>query len=173
MAETVTELDKALDYGLAKLGMDRNNLKDKQRDAIKSFLNGNDTMIILPTGYGKSLIYQVAPFCFDYLIHTRQCSCNEESHIERKNIAVVVSPLTALMSDQVKDLTDRGIPAVNTASLKSEEKSHLKEGKYSVVLATPETLLKSATGLLHSPVYRDNVCGIFVDEGHCVAKCYV
>ena len=76
--------------------MNRNTLKDKQRDAIKSFMNGNNTMVILPTGYGKSVIYQAAPFCLDYLIHAQKCSCNEDSHTEQKNIAVVVSPLTAL-----------------------------------------------------------------------------
>ena len=121
MAETLTELDqqldKVLDYGLAKLGMDRNTLKDKQRDAIKSLMNWNDTMVILPTGYGKSLVYHAAPFCLAYLIHAQKCSCNEDSHIEQKNIAVIVSPLTTLMFDQFKDLTDRVISAVNAHHL--------------------------------------------------------
>ncbi len=166
--------DMALNYALKVMGLDRSKLKDKQEAAIYSVMNGNDTMVVLPTGYGKSLVYQVVPHCMDYLQHLKECSCDDDSHILQKNIAIVISPLTALMSDQVKSLRQLGIRAINVAAAKSdEEKCDLKNGKFSVVFATPESLLKSGTGLLHSSVYRDNVCGIFVDEGHCVAKWYV
>lgn len=164
----------ALKYALSKMGMDKQTLKDKQEAAIMSILDGKDTMVILPTGYGKSLVYQVAPLSTDFIRHSTDCSCDQLSHVEQKSIAVVISPLIALMSDQVNDLRQKGISAVNVATVRSdEERKLLQEGKFSVVFATPESLLKSGTGLLHLTVYRENVCGIFVDEGHCVAKWYV
>jgi len=44
-------------------------LKPKQRDAIQSFLSGNDTLVVLLTGYGKSIIYTALPLIFDNLMH--------------------------------------------------------------------------------------------------------
>ncbi len=49
------------------------NLKDKQIEAVTTFLEGNDTFVSLPTGYGKSLIYAVLPFAFDKL--RGMCGC--------------------------------------------------------------------------------------------------
>ncbi|XP_072023205.1 uncharacterized protein [Amphiura filiformis] len=163
--------EAAVHYAMKMLGMDSDKLRDGQRRAINSVLERRDTFVVLPTGYGKSIIYQTAPFIEDYRLHNKDCQCATESHIEKKGIAIVISPLVALMSNQVKKLQERGISAINLATVKTaEEKNKLREGKYSIVYATPESLLKSGTGLLSTPVYRSNVCGIFIDEGHCVAK---
>ena len=65
------------------------SLKDKQADILVEFMHGNDVFGVLPTGYGKSLCYACLPRMFD------------ELHKENNSIVIVVSPLTAIMIDQV------------------------------------------------------------------------
>ena len=86
MATATPLLD--LDSAASKLGI--SSLKDKQREAITSFVDGHDVFVSLPTGYGKSLCYTLLPLVFDSLR-------SSDSH---KSIVLVVSPLTALMIDQ-------------------------------------------------------------------------
>ena len=66
-------------------------LKDKQKEAICSFVNGRDFFVILPTGYGKTLCYVLLPYVFDHL-----------RGITRSSIVICVSPLISLMMDQVR-----------------------------------------------------------------------
>lgn len=58
-------LSRAIEYSLGKLSF--TTLKDKQREAIVSFVSGKDTFVILPTGYGKSLCFSCLPYIFDCL----------------------------------------------------------------------------------------------------------
>ena len=67
-------------------------VRPMQLQAIRSFMEGNDVLICLPTGSGKSLCYSVLPYAFDDLL-------NPEG-----SIVVVVSPLIALMKDQVSNM---------------------------------------------------------------------
>ena len=76
------------------------NLKDLQRKALKKLVIGEDVFIIQPTGSGKSLIYQSAPMVFDIVNRTTF-----------ESIAVVISPLTLLMQDQVKFPKSIGVTA--------------------------------------------------------------
>ena len=64
------------------------SLKDKQNEAIITFLSGKDVFVALPTSYGKSLCYGCLPWAFDILRKT-------------KSISIVVLPLISLMNDQV------------------------------------------------------------------------
>ena len=89
-------------------------------------LNGRDALVSLPTGFGKSLIYQVPAMI-----------------VERPTI--VISPLIALMTDQERALKKRGVPVVAIHSrLRAAERraalERLKKGGRLVVLTTPETL---------------------------------
>ena len=70
------------------------SLKPLQQKAIDSILHGNDTMVIMPTGGGKSLVFQLPAVC-------------------NHKPAVVVSPLIALINDQITDLRSRGVEAVS------------------------------------------------------------
>ena len=72
------------------------SLKSEQETALLSFLGGRDVFVSLPTGYGKSLCYAALPATFDSL---RQAT----------SIVVTVSPLIALMKDQVATLSARGL----------------------------------------------------------------
>ena len=76
-------------------------LKPFQESAVKSFVSGKDVFVSLPTGYGKSFCYSCLPWVFDALNHKQT----------PYSMVVVVSPLIALMKDQLKVLTDKGIAA--------------------------------------------------------------
>ena len=68
------------------------SLREEQTKAIKGILSGRDVFVCLPTGYGKTLCYSILPKAFDFLKENSQ------------SVIVVVSPLIALMKDQVRAL---------------------------------------------------------------------
>lgn len=70
------------------------NLKDEQRHAIELLFQGKHVLVVLPTGFGKSLIYTIPPL------------------IQEGKIALIISPLKALMASQVKSLRAKGVPCV-------------------------------------------------------------
>ena len=84
MAVSNQELESAIMQASQQLGYA--TIRPDQNTAIKSFMEGRDVFICLPTGSGKSLCFSVLPYAFDYL---------------HKRIVIVVSPLIALMKDQV------------------------------------------------------------------------
>ena len=84
-------------------------LKDAQLECLEAFSNHQDTMCILPTGYGKSVIYQMSPF-----IHFAKTLENPSGEIDFTNnpfITFVLTPLNSIIKDQVSDLCTRGIKA--------------------------------------------------------------
>ena len=109
-------------------------LRPEQESAMLAVLNGRDALVALPTGFGKSLIYQVPAMI-----------------LERPTI--VVSPLIALMADQESALRRCGVPMVALHSrLRAAERrtalERLERGGRLVVLTTPETLESAATAPL-------------------------
>lgn len=124
-----------------------------QREIIQATLSGKDVMAILPTGAGKSLCFQLPA-------------------ILSKGVTVVVSPLIALMKDQVDQLDTAGIPGTFlNSSLSSQEAGErmrgLLRGKYKLLYIAPERMMmESCLSFL-----RDiNVCRIAVDEAHCISE---
>lgn len=94
-----------------------------QRDAIETLLAGQDLLVVMPTGAGKSLIYQAASF-----------------HLP--GLTLVISPLIALMQDQVTGLKARGIPAtfINSTLSQGEQQirlSNLRRNRYKIVYVAP------------------------------------
>ena len=89
-------------------------LKEKQKDAIKSFVEGNDVLVILPTGYGKSLCFALLrlPLVFDYLRGEANTS-----------IVICVSPLMSLMMEQRTRFSHRGLSAEFVGELQTDPKS--------------------------------------------------
>ena len=115
-------------------------MKPRQKEALQSIVcKGQDCLIVLPTGYGKSLIYQMLPSLFDK-ISARNLSSKD------KSIVIVVSPLNALIDDQINRLKSAG---VNCTSLRVcgdevdgafEEKisEDLQAGKFKLIFTHPE-----------------------------------
>lgn len=92
-------MDKAIEYSLEKLGY--NTLRPNQDIVIKQYLQGHDILFCSPTGSGKSLLFEVAPFLHQYIENkVDQCTC------------LVISPLSALMKSPVQRLISKGIKAV-------------------------------------------------------------
>jgi ATP-dependent DNA helicase RecQ len=126
---------------------------DGQEPVMASILSGRDTMVIMPTGGGKSLCYQLPAMVMD-------------------GVTVVVSPLIALMKDQVDALERRGIPAtlINSSLSPGEQMQRiqsLRNGEYKLVYVAPERFRsRSFTNAL-----REVQIALFaVDEAHCLSQ---
>ena len=136
-------LDSVLEDVLRSRGQGNLILKPRQKEALQTIVfKGQDCLIVLPTGYGKSLIYQMLPSLFDK-ISARNLSSKD------KSIVIVVSPLNALIDDQINKLKSAG---VNCTSLRVcgdevdgafEEKilEDLQAGKFELIFTHPEVRL--------------------------------
>ncbi len=124
-----------------------------QEQAIEAAVSGRDTVVVIPTGGGKSLCYQ-AP-----------------AAARESGITVVVSPLIALMKDQVDALNARGIAsALYNSSLRSDEKraviDGLHNGQFKLLYVAPERFPdQNFIDLLHGA----GVNSIAIDEAHCIS----
>jgi ATP-dependent DNA helicase RecQ len=128
-------------------------LQPEQESAMVAILEGQDALVALPTGFGKSLIYQVPAMI-----------------LERPTI--VVSPLIALMADQERALRSHRVPVVVLHSrLRAGERraalEQLERGGRLVVLTTPETLESRATAPWFERARPALLC---VDEAHCISE---
>lgn len=124
-----------------------------QKDAVHALLSGRDVMCILPTGAGKSLCWQLPA-----LVH--------------EGLTVVVSPLIALMRDQVQHLHALGVPAVSIDSLMSADEKEaalaiIRQGRARILFVSPERLEQSAFQHLCREM---NPWLLVVDEAHCAVQ---
>lgn len=129
------------------------SFRPKQEDIVLSALDGKDVLAILPTGGGKSVCFQVPAMM-------------------REGIAIVVTPLIALMKDQVQNLNDHGIKAlcVNAGMNRREVDLTLNNaayGDFKFLYVSPERL---GTQLFRQYVREMNVSFIVVDEAHCISQ---
>lgn len=156
-------------------------LKPKQVKCLEALLLGKDVISILPTGYGKSFIFQILA---DFL---------PQKH--SRNIVLIISPLTSIIDDQLKVLAERNICAAvlpfsfmstttdlfssGDADKKGEEKSNnsllrnisddIKKGNMKLLYGHPEAFFsEEGRLLLKSKVFQENVVACAVDEAHCV-----
>ena len=159
MAYSSCSVSVAVATALQSLGY--SELKPMQKQVVDAFVGGRDVFVSLPTGSGKSLCYSILPSVFDTL---RGCN---------KSIMIVVSPLIALMQDQVQSLCQKDVRAAFLCGgTDSITKSSICAGDYQVLFVSPEMLLrdKEMRDILQSPTYQENVVGLAVDEAHCVKK---
>ena len=124
-----------------------------QREVIENILAHRDTLAVMPTGGGKSLCYQIPALLFD-------------------GLTVVVSPLIALMKDQVEQLRAAGVPALFlNSSLQPEEYQQnmawVRDGSVRLLYVAPETLLTPRLFDLLSSVKIDLLT---IDEAHCISE---
>ncbi|MDI1314613.1 RecQ family ATP-dependent DNA helicase, partial [Prosthecobacter sp.] len=124
-----------------------------QREIMDATLAGRDVVAILPTGAGKSLCFQLPA-------------------LAREGITLVISPLIALMKDQVDALVASGVAAtfINSSIQGSEaqrRRSGLEEGHYKLLYAAPERVMLPD---FVSDLQRWNVTAIAVDEAHCISQ---
>ena len=124
-----------------------------QEDIIQSILNKTDTLVVMPTGGGKSLCYQIPALIF-------------------KGLTVVISPLISLMKDQVESLRQSGVAAAFlNSSLSSSEygatMSRVKQGKIKLLYLAPEGFLRPN---MMDFLYSVGVQCLTIDEAHCISE---
>jgi ATP-dependent DNA helicase RecQ len=126
-----------------------------QQEAVHAALQGRDVLAVMPTGHGKSAIYQLAAVMSD-------------------GPAVVVSPLIALQNDQVQDLNDLGertrAVAINSTSSEREQEDSweaLEAGDAKFVFLTPEQLVKDEVA---ARVAKTRPALLVIDEAHCISS---
>ncbi len=143
------------------------SLKREQRFAIKAVYEGKDAFVCLPTGYGKSLCYQSLPFVMDHKLGLTDSDANKRCAV------LVVSPLVALMTDQVQSLRNRGVNSSIVTSTSAVAKEYLTTDES---LST-DTLLFCAPEALVMSKWRDaleifsgRIVSVVVDEAHCISK---
>jgi ATP-dependent DNA helicase RecQ len=127
-----------------------------QREAMDAILSDRDSVVVLPTGGGKSLCFQ-APALI------------------RAGLAVVVSPLISLMKDQVDTLVGNGVPAAcYNSSLGSDRKSAvlsgLREGRFRLLYVSPERLVGDGGETFINLLAGCAVRFIAIDEAHCISQ---
>ena len=149
-----------------RLGEDsRLQIRKEQLDVVTSFIEGNDVFVSLPTGGGKSLCLACLPLVFDNL-----------RGVSNKSIAIIVSPLNALMQDQVTKFTSRGISAVCVGSeCCSTLADKVTSGEVQLIYMSPETILTVPTWreMFRNQQYHENLICLAVDEAHLIEKWFV
>ena len=151
MQQTMPAATETPEELLKRFGLDA--FRPGQREAVQAALGGRDSLVVMPTGGGKSLCYQLPA-------------------LAGRGLVVVVSPLIALMSDQLQRLEQAGVRATMLASGMQEGHNaqalrDIEAGVTQLVLAAPERFA--------SPAFREALArrtvGLFVvDEAHCVAE---
>jgi ATP-dependent DNA helicase RecQ len=131
------------------------DFRPPQAEIVSSLLAGKDTLIIMPTGGGKSICFQLPA-----LLQT--------------GLTLVVSPLVALMENQVQELRDRHLPAALLHSQLSTQQRRqtlqsLQQNKLRLLYLSPETLLsKPVWEIISQPHIQIN--GLILDEAHCLVQ---
>lgn len=129
------------------------DFRHHQADIIQSLLNNEDALVLMPTGGGKSLCYQIPAMV-------------------REGVGIIISPLIALMQDQVDALQQLGIQAAFLNSSMDGEAQHkteqlLLKGEIDLLYVAPERLM---TNKMLSLLERANIALFAIDEAHCVSQ---
>jgi ATP-dependent DNA helicase RecQ len=140
-----------IDDALSQFGL--SSFRPGQREVIEQVVAGEDCLCVMPTGGGKSLCYQLPG-------------------VVRAGLTIVVSPLIALMKDQVDGLNQRGIPAtlINSTLSMSEQQYRLQDiaaGKYRLLYVAPERLRNQRfiEAIRATPIQL-----LAIDEAHCISQ---
>ena len=131
------------------------SFRGQQWDIINHTLDGGDSIVLMPTGGGKSMCYQLPGL------------------MSRDGFAIVISPLLALMNDQIDALQQNGIPALALNSEKSDTENRqtldlVLQGKVKLLYISPEKLLSEIDRWSTSII--DRICLFAVDEAHCISQ---
>src|SRR5215210_6930389 len=127
-----------------------------QREAMDAILSDRDSIVVMPTGGGKSLCFQAPAMV-------------------RDGLAVVVSPLISLMKDQVDTLVGNGVAAACynsalAADRKASVAAGLREGRYRLLYVSPERLAGEGSDGFLAMLGRCQVNFMAVDEAHCISQ---
>ena len=153
------------DYFLATVQIVLERMKDfprllrkQQEDAIFAAIGKQDVFAILPTGFGKSLIYQALPLIYQEIHHT-----------STPPVVLVVSPLARLMKEQVDRLNCQGIASMWIGQPKHEMKH--KTETCLLVFGSPEGILSGSwRENIENDDFQQRLIGVVIDEVHCITE---
>ncbi|KAK2043141.1 RecQ family ATP-dependent DNA helicase [Colletotrichum somersetense] len=174
LEEPASKRQKASDHSelaesVLKKRFKLNNFRLEQKAAINRLLEGESAIVVFPTGGGKSLCYQVPAVAIKELDRETGSRSPEDG-----GVSVVISPLIALMKDQVDALRRRGIAAAVLDSTQSREEfvethNKLANGKLDLLYCAPERL--NNEGFLASlQSIRGGIRLLAIDEAHCISE---
>ena len=140
-------------FDVLKKSFKLESFRTSQERVINNILSGNHSLVLMPTGMGKSLCYQLPA-------------------VMKQGLTVVISPLISLMKDQVDSMKRLGLDAVyiNSSLSKPEREGRyrgLRQGKYKIILVSPERFRKQE--FLESLTGRE-ISFLAVDEAHCISQ---
>ena len=158
-------MDAIIETAVRKLGY--SEAKEFQKKSIEEFVSGKDVFVSVPTGYGKTVCYACLPLVFD-TIHGHQLPYS---------VIIVISPLKALMREQVLILRAKGLSVIQVSGDSEDieqEKANTSKGRFQVIYTSPEILLanKEWADVFQSRPLRQRLVGIVIDEAHCIKKWY-
>ncbi|MEX1382651.1 DEAD/DEAH box helicase, partial [Lutibacter sp.] len=130
-----------------------NEFRPPQEEIINTVIKGENCVVLLPTGNGKSLCYQVPGLAME-------------------GVCIVISPLIALIKDQVESLTEKNIKSIALTSKLSQEEvivafDNLQFGGYKFLYLSPEKL---QSPFIQDKIRQLNVSFIAIDEAHCISE---
>ena len=186
-----------LQFAIQNSSLDHFILKPKQVLCLEYIFLQRDTLAVLPTGYGKSLVFYLTPA---QLFAKKNQNQSLFPGVKITTVVIVVSPLNALIKNQVNRLSSHRIEAValdvkgstttttthehddgddediedeqeDISGFQFNDREKLEIGGYNIVFAHPEFLVsKYGRTLLQSAPYQKNVCAVVIDEAHCILE---
>lgn len=170
----------SLQFAISNSSYSNINLKAKQVKCLEAIYLGRDVVAVLPTGYGKSMIFHLLPS----LLYDKMISGRPASSSPVRPVIIVVSPLNALMKDQIRKTSEGNVSATFLNVRKKKESSDLeldvsdasqrmlKDAKYDIIYTHPEAFISCKDGmeLFQSPPYQHSVQVVVVDEAHCILE---
>ena len=138
--------------------------RGQQPQIIREVLRSNHCLVIMPTGMGKSLCYQIPALVL--------ASKTTSARTDQPPLTLVMSPLIALMKDQVDALLDRGVDATFiNSSLQRDERlrryTNISKGRYDLLYVTPERFRKDD---FREVLSKREIVLLAVDEAHCISE---
>lgn len=182
---TRSHFDAACSFLCHVWGID--DLKTQQKQTLEALFRGQDTIALLPTGFGKTLSFQGLVLLFDYLFNGAP-DAKDRKHPSNptfiRPVLIVVSPLTQLILRQVADFNDKMKHARcswlsaacaytldgNVADSHSELGRRIHAGRANIVYLSPGHLIENGRyrSILDSAAYAGRIVAFIVDEVHCV-----
>ena len=131
MVSSSSDVEVAIRKAFRRLGYP--DAKEEQLKAAREFISGRYVFVCLPTGSRKSMCYGCLPYAFDEL--AANSFKDSSTNAKPSAIVLIVSPLTALMEDQVKQFTDMGLKAAFVGEAQDDQsvERRVKNGEYSLV----------------------------------------
>lgn len=138
-----------------------------QQQVVERILAGRHCLVIMPTGAGKSLCYQLPAVILHETLNQ-----HATQPLSKPPLTLVISPLISLMKDQVDALSEKGISAtfVNSSldkQQRQERYQQLRDGKFAILYVTPERFRKAE---FREVLSRRKVALLAVDEAHCISQ---